>query len=173
MFHLLYGTRFYVRKIIIYQVKYIILFLVDSKYLALDFHEERKWKKAFAFVYANNARLKFEEKIKKNKIDDLSKKCYSIYFAINHGNNTSEFSEDTNKSKLNDYLNPNLKNEYDSMEKELNNWKKQIKDLENKLRTNIQVEGIDLKGFLDIFSLIKSIINNQEEKLKEMKSTNK
>ena len=141
--------------------------------MALDFHEERKWKKAFAFVYANNARLKFEEKIKKNKIDDLSKKCYSIYFAINHGNNTSEFSEDTNKSKLNDYLNPNLKNEYDSMEKELNNWKKQIKDLENKLRTNIQVEGIDLKGFLDIFSLIKSIINNQEEKLKEMKSTNK
>ena len=59
------------------------------------------------------------------------------------------------------------------MEKELNNWKKQIKELENKLKSNIQIEGKYFNGFLDIFSLIKSIINNQEEKLKDMKNTNK
>ena len=64
-------------------------------------------------------------------------------------------------------------NEYDNLEKELNNWKKQIKDLENKLKSNIKTEGIYINGFLDIFSLIQSIINNQEEKLKEMKITNK
>jgi hypothetical protein len=137
----------------------------------LDFHEERKWKRAFASIYANNAKNEIDEKKKKKKIDDLYKKCYSIYFTINHGNNSSEFSDD-NKNELNDYLKPKL-NEYNNLEKELNNWKKQIKDLENKLKSNIKMEGIYVNGFLDIFSLIQSIINNQEEKLKEMKLTNK
>ena len=174
IFILLTGINYYVSKNIYFIINILyFVFIVDSKYLALDFHEERKWKRAFACVYAQNARNEFEEKIKKKKIDDLYKKCYSIYFAINHGNNTSEFSEDTKKSKLNEYLNPNFSNEHDNMEKEINNWKKQIKDLENKLKSNIQIEGIYLNGFLDIFSLIKSIINNQEEKLKEMKNTNK
>ena len=102
----------------------------------------------------------------------MYKKCYSIYFTINHGNNSSEFSDDNKMNELNDYLKPKL-NEYDNLEKELNNWKKQIKDLENKLKSNIKTEGIYINGFLDIFSLIQSIINNQEEKLKEMKITNK
>ena len=35
------------------------------------------------------------------------------------------------------------------------------------------MEGTYANGFLDIFSLIQSIINNQEEKLKEMKLSNK
>ena len=144
---------------------------MQTKYLALDFHEERKWKRAFASIYANNAKNEIDEKKKKKKIDDLYKKCYSIYFTINHGNNSSEFSDD-NKNELNDYLKPKL-NEYNNLEKELNNWKKQIKDLENKLKSNIKMEGIYVNGFLDIFSLIQSIINNQEEKLKEMKLTNK
>ena len=109
---------------------------------------------------------------KKKKIDDLHKKCYAIYFTINHGNNSTEFSDDNKKNELNDYLKPKL-NEYDNLEKELNNCKKQIKDLENKLKSNIKAEGSNVKGFLDIFKLIQSIINNQEEKLKEMKLTNK
>ena len=73
---------------------------------------------------------------------------------------------------MNDYLKPKL-NEYDNLEKELNNWKKQIKNLEKKLKSNIKTEGIYVNGFSDIFSLIQSIISNQEEKLKEMKLTNK
>ena len=145
---------------------------MQSKYLALDFHEERKWKRAFASIYAKDAKNEIDERKKKKKIDDLYKKCYSIYFTINHGNNSSEFSDDNKKNELNDYLKPKL-NEYDNLEKELNNWKKQIKDLENKLKSNIKTEGIYINGFLDIFSLIQSIINNQEEKLKEMKITNK
>ena len=138
----------------------------------MDFHEERKWKRAFASIYAKGAKILVDERKKKKKIDDLYKKCYSIYFTINHGNYSSEFSDDNKKNELNDYLKPKL-NEYDNLEKELNNWKKQIKDLENKLKSNIKTEGIYVNGFLDIFSLIQSIINNQEEKLKEMKITNK
>ena len=140
--------------------------------MALDFHEERKWKRAFASIYAKNAKNEIDELKKKKKIDDLHKKCYAIYFTINHGNNTAEFSDDNKKNELNDYLKPKL-NEYDNLEKELNNCKKQIKDLENKLKSNIKAEGSNVKGFLDIFNLIQSIINNQEEKLKEMKLTNK
>ena len=138
----------------------------------MDFHEERKWKRAFASIYAKGAKILVDERKKKKKIDDLYKKCYSIYFTINHGNYSSEFSDDNKKNELNDYLKPKL-NEYDNLEKELNNWKKQIKDLENKLKSNIKTEGIYINGFLDIFSLIQSIINNQEEKLKEMKLNNK
>ena len=145
---------------------------MQTKYLALDFHEERKWKRAFASIYAKDAKNEIDERKKKKKIDDLYKKCYSIYFTINHGNNSSEFSDDNKKNELNDYLKPKL-NEYDNLEKELNNWKKQIKDLENKLKSNIKTEGIYINGFLDIFSLIQSIINNQEEKLKEIKMSNK
>ena len=138
--------------------------------MALDFHEERKWKRAFASIYAKDAKNEIAERKKKKKIDDLYKNCYSIYFSITHGNNSSEFSDD-NKNELNDYLKPKL-NEYDNLEKELNNWKKQIKELENKLKSNIKIEG-NYANFLDIFSLIQSIINNQEEKLKELKLTNK
>ena len=109
-----------------------------------------------------------EEKKKKKEIDALLQKCYSIYFSINHGNNTSEFSEDNKNIGINNYLKPYFSNEKENLEMELKNWKKQIKELENKLKS-IQSEGINTNGFLDIFSLIKSIINNQEEKLKEMK----
>ena len=168
MFLLLNGTKFYVSKNIFYYfLSYII---VQTKYLALDFHEERKWKRAFASIYAKDAKMEIAERKKKKKIDDLYKTCYSIYFSITHGNNSSEFSEDSN-NELNDYLKPKL-NEYDNLEKELNNWKKQIKELENKLKSNIKLEG-NYANFLDIFSLIQSIINNQEEKLKELKFKNK
>ena len=109
-----------------------MIFLVQTKYLALDFHEERKWKRALASIYAKDAKNEIAETIKKKKIDDLYKNCYSIYFSITHGNNSSEFSDES-KNELNDYLKPKL-NEYDNLEKELNNWKEQIKDLEKKLK---------------------------------------
>ena len=152
-------------------MKKIIIFIVQSKYLALDFHEERKWKRAFASIYAKDAKNEIAERKKKKKIDDLYQKCYSIYFTTTNQNNSSEFLDD-NKNELNEYLKPKLK-EYDNLEKELNNWKKRIKELENKLTSEIKMEEIYVTGFQDIFSLIHSIINNQEEKLKEMKLTNK
>ena len=137
----------------------------------MDFHEERKRQRTFAFLFANCSKVKIGEKIAKNcAIDALYKNCYTLYSSINQGNNLSEFSEE-NKNTFNDLLKPNNFNEYESMKEELVNWEKQIKNLENRLnelKTKIKLEGENIQKFLEIFSLIKSIINNQEEKIKEM-----
>ena len=117
-------------------------------------------------MFANCSKVKIGEKIAKNcAIDALYKNCYTLYSSINQGNNLSEFSEE-NKNTFNDLLKPNNFNEYESMKEELFNWEKQIKNLENKkeeLKTKIKLDE-----FAGIFSLIKSIISNQKEKLKEM-----
>ena len=132
----------------------IILIIVEAKYLALDFHEERKRLKSFAFFYAKNASVKVnEEKTKKNDIDILYKNCYTLYSSINQENNLSEFSEE-NKNTFNNLLMPNNFNEYENMKEELSNWKKQIENLENrlnKLKSKIQLEGENIQIFFDIF----------------------
>ena len=137
----------------------------------MDFHEERKRKKTFAFFYANSSKIKIEEKkAKKDAIDALYKNCYTLYSSINQGNNLSEFSQE-NKNTFNDLLKPNNFNEYENMKEEIFNWKKQIENLENRLKQlkiKINLEGQNIQTFFDIFDLIKSIINNQEKKLKEM-----
>ena len=127
-------------------------------------------------MYANSCNLKTgEKKAKKEAINALYKKCYTLYSSINQGNNLSEFSEE-NKNTFNDLLKPNNFNEYESMKEELLNWNKQINNLEkrlNELKTRIKLEEENVKTFFDIFDLIKSIINNQEEKLKEMQMSKK
>ena len=153
------------------------LILLQTKYLALDYHEERKRKRTFAFLYSKSISINIGEKrAKKNELDALYKNCYTIYSSINQGNNLSEFSEE-NKNTFNDILKPtNTLNEYENMKEELINWKKQIKNLENRLnqlKSNIKLEGDNVQKFFDIFSLIKSIIGNQEEKLKEMQDSKK
>ena len=60
------------------------------------------------------------------------------------------------------------------MKEELLNWKEEIKNLKNRLdqlKSQIQLEGENIQRFHDIISLIQSIINNQEEKLKEMQKS--
>ena len=142
----------------------------------MDFHEERKRQRTFAFLFANCSKIKIGEKLaKKGAIDSLYKNCYTLYSSINQGNNLSEFSEE-NKNTFNDLLKPNNFNEYENMKEELSNWKKQIENLENrlnKLKSKIQLEGENIQIFFDIFDLIKSIINNQEEKIKEMQMSKK
>ena len=100
----------------------------------------------------------------------MYKNCYTLYSSINQGNNLSEFSEE-NKNTFNELLKPNNIDEVKNMEEELFNWKKQIQDLEKRLdelKFKIKLEEKNIKTFNDIFSLIKSIISNQEQKLKEM-----
>ena len=116
-------------------------------------------------IFAQNAKNE-----KKKKINELHNKTYSLYFTISHWNNLSELSEGNTNNNLNDYLKPKI-GEYNNLEKELKNWKKEIEYLEQQLKSYIKTEDMD-NGFLDIFSLIKSIINNQEEKLNEMKFSN-
>ena len=165
---------YYVTNKILFNINFI--FLVESKYLALDFHEERKRLRTFAFFHANNAKLNIgEKKAKKEAINALYKNCYTLYSSINQGNNLSEFSEE-NKNTFNDLLKPNNFNEYENMKEELINWNKQIKNLENRLnelKTKIKLDDEKVQKFFDIFSLIKSIISNQEEKLKEMQISKK
>ena len=152
------------------------IILLQTKYFALDFHEERKRKRTFAFLFSHSLNINIGEKrAKKNAIDSLYKNCYTLYSSINQGNNLSEFSEE-NKNAFNDLLKPNNLNEYENMKEELFNWKKQIKNLENRLnqiKSNIQLEGENVQKFFDIFSLIKSIIGNQEEKFKDMQESKK
>ena len=134
--------------------------------MALDFYEERKWKKAWGFIFAQNAKKETEKKEKSNKINDLYKKCYSLYMAINQNHNASELLLYNINDRLDDYLKKNLNNDIENLSKDLYNWKKQIKDIETEIKGGIKIDDINEKKLSDIFSLIKSLINIQEEKIK-------
>ena len=73
-------------------------------------------------------------------------------------------------SNNNSYINQNYQNDINNNQNIIsqNNSNYNIQK-ENKLKSNIKTEGVYINGFVDIFSLIQSIINNQEEILKEMK----
>ena len=123
------------------------------------------------WIYACDAKKEIHKRKKMQKIDEIYKKCYSLYFAISHWNNSNEILED-DKNRLYDYIEPKInRNKLDDLEKDLNNWKKKINKLETKLKSNINTNTID-KGFFDIFALIKNIIKSQEERYNQKKLIN-
>ena len=145
-----------------------IIFIVQTKYLALDFYEERKWKKACGFIIAQNAKKENEKKEKDNKIKYLFKKCYSLYMAINQNLNASELLLHNNNDRLDEYLHTNLNNDINKLIQDLYNWKKQIKDIETEIKEYIKIDDINEKKFIDIFSMINSLIDIQEDKIRKI-----
>lgn len=52
---------------------------MQSKYLALDFYEERKWKKACGYIFAQNIKNEKQKKEKIKIIINLYKKMQLLF----------------------------------------------------------------------------------------------
>ena len=141
---------------------------MQSKYLALDFYEERKWKKACGYILAQNAEKENEKKYKNDKINILYNKCYSLYIAINQYYNISEQLVYNNNDRLNYYLHTNINNNVENMIKDILYWKKYIKDIETDIKSCLNVDMINNNKLCDVFSSVKNIINIQEQKIKNI-----
>ena len=149
-------------------VNYNIIYIVQTKYLALDFYEERKWKKACGYILAQNAKKENEKKYKNDKINSLYNKCYSLYIAINQYYNISEQLVYNNNDRLNNYLHTNINNNVKNMIKDILYWVKYIKEIETEIKSCINVDMINNNKLCDVFSSVKNIINIQKQKIKKI-----
>lgn len=135
----------------------------------MDFYEERKWKKAIGAINAHNAKKIIEKKDNKY-IENLYKKFYSIYLAISYNFNILENGR--LKNKLNDYLKRNFFNNISTTTNLLNNLKKKIQNIENKLKLSRNYDKNKIGKLSEIISLIIENINTQEKKINEIYKNN-
>ena len=134
----------------------------------MDYYEERKWKKAYGYIIAQNAKIFNEKKEKKIKMNNIYKKIFSLYITINQNYNVSELLEYNTNDRLNDYLFDNIiSDNFEELVKDLFFWKKEIKNILNEIKTN-KITIFNNQKFNNIFNFIQIFINIKEEKVKEI-----
>ena len=134
----------------------------------MDFHEERKWKKACAIINAYNIKKHIEKKEKSIKANILYKKFYSLYLTINYNYNILDRYSPNKNDKLDYYLFNNIYNNTREITDQLYKWKKKLTEYETELKLNIKMDNTNLNKFTDIINYIKKNINIQEEKKNEI-----
>ena len=134
----------------------------------MDFHEERKWKKACAIINAHNIKKYIKKKEKYIKANNLYKKFYSLYLTINYSYNILDRYSPNKNDKLYYYLYNIVYNNTREITDQLYKWKKKLKEYENELKLNIKMDNISINKFTDIINCIKKNINIQEEKKNEI-----
>ena len=134
----------------------------------MDFHEERKWKKACAIINAHNIKKHIEKKENYIKVNNLYKKFYSLYLNIIYNYNILERYSPNKNGKLDYYLYNNIYNNTREITDQLYKWKKKLKEYETELSLNIKLDNISINKFTDIINCIKKNINIQEEKANEI-----
>ena len=136
--------------------------------MALDYYEERKWKKACGYIIAHDAKKLNQKKEKNNKIRSLYNKIFSLYITINQYSNVSELFECNNNDRLNDYLYDNINsNNFEEMVKDLFSWKNQLKQIENEKKIYKIIINND-QQLINVFNYINNFINIQEETIKKI-----
>lgn len=134
----------------------------------MDFHEERKWKKACAIINAHNIKNYIGKKENYIKVNNLYKKFYSLYLTIIYNYNILERYSPNKNDKLDYYLYNNIYNNTREIADQLYKWKKKLKEYEAELSLNIKLDSISINKFTDIINCIKKNINIQEEKTDEI-----
>ena len=144
------------------------------KELALDFHEERKWKKGIAYVLSNQIASKLKEKKSKKKLDELYKKSMCLFISMSVNYNYSDISMGKINKKMTKALNEHIKKvtNTESLLEEFANWKNKIRDIKNKMEKKYFINGKKAKNFTKIINLMENMIQMQEEAVKRIKSTN-
>ena len=104
------------------------LILLQSKYMALDFHEERKWKRMCGHVFSHKIAMKVKRRRQSKTLDYLYQECLQISFSNNNSAETDMPMYDKVKSDL---FPKNNNPEY--LSNELVNWKTSLGELKKKL----------------------------------------
>ena len=142
------------------------LILLQSKYMALDFHEERKWKRMCGHVFSHKIAMKVKRRRQSKTLDYLYQECLQISFSNNNSAETDMPMYDKVKSDL---FPKNNNPEY--LSNELVNWKTSLGELKKKLNKKFGESTLKkAEKFLKVLNLIENIIAMQEEKVKRIKS---
>lgn len=144
------------------------ILLYNSKLMALDFFEERKWKKGISHFLCKQASVK-QKKLKSNeRISDLYKRCLCLHRSILINNNFMDISENR-PNILSQPLKRLIKKNSDmkyfySM---FNKWKNTIKNYKAKL---VAIFGDNYKDkakeFVRVIYLMDNLIKIHEERVK-------
>ena len=137
--------------------------------MALDFYEERKWKKASCFIFSRYCAQEVKTKEENKKLDSLYVKCLNLNSSLKDTKNTSSISlSNDNKNKGQLIFICKKDNEY--IINEIAKWKICINELENKLK---EAKSQKIEKFLRILNEIGNIIKNQEENIKRIDNDEK
>lgn len=137
---------------------------MQIKNLALDFHEERKWKKGILYNLIHKASQKYKKNKTKEKINDLYKKSCCLYMAMCVNFNIKEICNGKNNSKMNESLNKLLKETMSSndLRNDIVKKKERIEKLKNKVEKVFGDKFKNAESLLKIFKQMENIIKQNE-----------
>jgi hypothetical protein len=144
-----------------------IYHIVQSKYIALDFFEERKWKKALASILATQCANKFKHLKTKKKLDELYKRCMCMYLSMTVNNNMCDVTQGHDNMKIKGDLSNYIKrvSNVEYFHEIFEHWKIALIDIKAQLDKkfgNIK----KAKHFLKVIELMENMIKVQEENIK-------
>ena len=137
--------------------------------MALDFYEERKWKKASCFFFSRYCSEEVKKKEENKKLDSLYVKCLNLNSSLKDTNNTSSISL-SNDNKNKNQLIFICKKDNDYIMNEITKWKICINQLESKVKES---KSQKIEKFLKILNEIGNIIKIQEENIKRIDNDEK
>jgi hypothetical protein len=135
--------------------------------MALDFYEERKWKRAIASLLAQQCAAKCKKNKTKKKLDELYKRCMCLYLSMNVNNNFFDISQGIENKKmsiqLNKYIKENSNIEY--FNEQFKHWRITLDEIKLKLEKKFGSIK-NAKHFLKVLELMENMVHIQEESVK-------
>ena len=146
------------------------LILMQVKLLALDFFEERKWKKSLLCNLSKQCTSKIKKEKSNTKCNELYKKCLCLYRSLLLNNNFQNIklgymTTPKENYDLNNYIKKTVDLDY------INNivikWKETIKKINYKLEKLLGEKSYkNAKHFIKTITLMEDMIKLHEEKTK-------
>jgi hypothetical protein len=143
------------------------IYLVQSKYIALDIFEERKWKKALASILATQCAAKHKYLKTKKKLDKLYRRCMCMYLAMTVNNNMCDVTQGHDNMRIKDDLSNYIKrvSDVEYFQKIFEHWKLALLDIKTQLEKKFGSIK-KAKHFLKVLELMENMIKVQEENIK-------
>ena len=138
---------------------------MQIKVLALDFHEERKWKKGLSYNLSHNASQKYKKNKTKEKINDLHKKCCCLYLAMSVNYNIKEICNGKINTKMNENLNKLIQETVSSndLRNDILTKKETIEKLKIKVEKAFGDKFKNAESMVKIFKQMENMIKHNEK----------
>ena len=138
---------------------------MQIKVLALDFHEERKWKKGLLYNLSHSTSQKYKKRKTKEKINDLHKKCCCLYLAMSVNYNIKEICNGRVNTKMNENLNKLIKETVSSndLRNDILTKKETIEKLKVKVEKAFGDKFKNAESMVKIFKQMENMIKQNEK----------
>lgn len=137
--------------------------------------EERKWNKAKSKVLVMGAENRVKKNKRKMKLDQLYKRCMSLFLAMNFNTDLCNMSMGYNSISVSEQLNSHIKEitNLNYFQEQFNHWKKSISQIEEKISKKFGEKKFKkAENLLKVIELMKRMISTQESNFKNLKDNN-